>query len=407
MREGGQDDGAVRPVLGLADAEGSGAGDGRAAAEARPSAWGVDGGVNGGVDGEAPLELTVVLPVRDEALNLPGCLASVLGQTEPGFVLGREWELIVVNDGSTDGTRGIAEAAAAEHPATEVGAAVTVMDAPAFETGARGGFTGKNNACWAGAQAARGRHILFTDADTVHEAGGLSRSLREAERHKVSLLSYSPRQIAVGLVQRSVMPLIFSELASVYPLAEVNDPGRRVAAANGQFLLVERGAYFDLGGHRAVGPSVLEDVALARNMKRAQRAIRFRYAPEAVSTRMYRTTGEMVEGWTKNLALLMPRPVYLAAWRALDFVLFFGLPVVALGLPHLLGWQRAAILLLWLRTAFRFYSRAARSNFRAVDVAISILGVPMLVFLLLRSAVGHRLRRSVTWKGRSYNPNRY
>lgn len=355
---------------------------------------------------KAPLELTVVLPARDEALNLPACLASLLGQSEPGFALGREWELIVVDDASTDGTRAIAEVAAKEHAATEVGAAVTVVDAPALDTGPRGGFTGKNNACWAGAQVARGQRILFTDADTVHEAGALSRSLREADRHSAALLSYSPRQIVSGLVQGAVMPLIFSELASVYPPAQVNDPGRRIAAANGQFLLVDAQAYFDLGGHRAVGRSVLEDVALAANFKRAGRPIRFRYAPEAVSARMYRTLPEMVEGWTKNLDLLMPSALSLAAWRVLDLLLFFGLPMVAFGIPHLVGWQRGAILLLWVRTAFRFYSRVARSNFPAGDVAMSIGGIPMFVFLLVRSAVRHRVQRAVMWKGRSYNPNR-
>ena len=349
----------------------------------------------------------MVVPVRNEERDLPGCLQSLVRQSEPGFALGREWELVIVNDDSTDRTREIAEEAARAHPATEIGAAMTVLDAPALDTSARGGFTGKNAACWAGAQIARGRRILFTDADTMHEPGALSRSLREAEKHGVALLSYSPRQIVTGLVQRTVMPLIFSELANVYPPAQVNDPRRRIAAANGQFLLVDRAAYFDLGGHRAVGPSVLEDVALASKIKRAQRPIRFRYAPEALSTRMYRSTPEMVEGWTKNLAILMPRPVSLAAWRVLDLVLFFGLPVIAFGLPHLVGWQRGAIGLLWLRTAFRFYSRVARSNFPAGDVAISILGVPMFVYLLLRSTVRHRVQRSVTWKGRRYNPNRY
>jgi len=358
-------------------------------------------------DDPAPLELTVVLPARDEEVNLPSCLQSLLAQTEPGFALGREWEVIVVDDASTDRTRAIAEAAATEHPPTEVGAAVTVMEAPPLDTGPHAGFTGKNNACWAGAQRARGRRILFTDADTIYEPGSLSRSLREAERHGASLLSYSPRQIVTGLTQRTVMPLIFSELASIYPPLQVNDPKRRVAAANGQFLLFDRVAYFDLGGHRAVGPSVLEDVALARNLKRAQRTIRFRYAPEMLRTRMYRTVPQMVEGWTKNLALLMPMPVYLAAWRVLDLLLFFGLPALALGLPHLAGWQRGAILLFWVRTAFRFYSRVVRSNFAPADVAISIFGIPMFVFLLVRSSMRHRLQRAVTWKGRTYNPNRY
>ena len=87
---------------------------------------------------------------------------------------------------------------------------------------------------------------------------------------------------------------------------------------------------------------ILEDVALAHNVKRSRRTIRFRYAPEALSTRMYRTTAEMIEGWTKNLALLFPRPISLALWRMLDLVLFFGLPALALGIFWLVTWQRGA-----------------------------------------------------------------
>jgi hypothetical protein len=151
---------------------------------------------------------------------------------------------------------------------------------------------------------------------------------------------------------------------------------------------------------------VLEDVALAHNIKRGPRVIRFRYAPDALSTRMYRTTAEMVEGWTKNLALLFPRPLYLAGWRILDFLLFFGLPSVAFGIPWLVGWQRGVILILWIRTLWRFYERAARSNFPARDVAISILGVPVFVYLLIRSVIYHRVKKSVVWKGRSYNTTR-
>jgi glycosyltransferase involved in cell wall biosynthesis len=351
-------------------------------------------------DSISEFELSVIVPARNEEQSLPACLASLVEQSEPGFALGLEWEIIVVDDDSTDRTREIAAGFAASHTG------VTVLDAPPLDLSSRGGFTGKNNACWAAAQVARGRHLLFTDADTVHEPRDLSRALRETEKHKAVLLSYSPRQIVNGFWQHAVMPLVFSELASVYPPKHVNDPQRRLAAANGQFLMVERDAYFSVGGHRAVGTEVLEDVALARNVKRGPRVIRFRYAPDALSARMYRTTAEMVEGWTKNLALLFPRPIYLACWRVLDILLFFGLPALALGIPWLVGWQRGVILILWVRTLWRFYARVARSNFPARDIAISILGIPLFVYLLIRSWIYHRVKKSVVWKGRSYNTTR-
>jgi glycosyltransferase involved in cell wall biosynthesis len=343
------------------------------------------------------LELSVIIPARNEERSLPACLASLLVQSEPGFALGQQWELIIINDASTDRTAGIAAEAAASHNG------VILLDAPPLDLSARGGFTGKNNACWAGAQAARGQHLLFTDADTIHEMNDLSRSLREADRHRAALLSYSPRQIVTGFWQHAVMPLIFSELASVYPSKEVNDPAHHLAAANGQFLLVGRDAYFAVRGHRAVGKDILEDVALANNIKRSRRILRFRYAPEALSTRMYRTTSEMIEGWTKNLALLFPKPVALALWRLLDLVLFLGLPILAFSIFWLVPWQRSVILLIWVRTLWRFYSRVARSNFPAFDVAISILGIPLFVYLLLRSVIDHRIKKNVAWKGRSYN----
>ncbi len=340
------------------------------------------------------LRLSVIVPARNESASLAACLNSLLTQSEPGFALAAQWELIVVDDDSTDATPEIAQAAAAHQ-------GVIVMPAPPLDLSDRGGFTGKTNACWAGAQRARGAWLLFTDADTVHESGDLSRAMHEAEKYHASLLSYSPRQFVTGFWQRTVMPLVFSELASVYPPKQVSDPTSPVAAANGQFLLVEREAYFSVGGHRLIGQQILEDVALARAIKRAHN-IRFRYAPEALATRMYRTLPDMVEGWTKNLALLMPRPLLLAAMQTLQLLLFFSLPVLALALPLPYSLQRWAILLVWLRTTWGFYHRVARSHFPAVDQAISILGVPLFVWLLVRSNLHRRINKSVSWKGRTY-----
>lgn len=345
---------------------------------------------------DAPLELSVIVPARNEEANLRACLESLVAQHEKIFALGTDWELLIVDDHSTDSTAAIAQEIAGRFPG------VYLLPAPELDVrGAERAFTGKTNACWAGAEKTQGRWLLFTDADTVHEAGDLRRALHEADRHGVALLSYSPRQVMTGVAQHLLMPLVFSELASVYPPAKVNDPQDRTAAANGQFLLVQRDAYFALGGHKAVGRSVLEDVDLALRVKRSKRSIRLRFAPDALSTRMYTGFSDMVEGWTKNLALLFPHALRLALWRLLDILLLL-LPVLLWLLPYLVTWQRVALLALWARTLLRFYQRVSRAHFPFWVTALSPLGLPLFVYLLASSYVRHRLLHSVTWKGREY-----
>ncbi len=341
-------------------------------------------------------ELAVLIPARNEEGNLEGCLDSLVAQSEPGFLLGEQWHIFVVDDASTDGTVAIAERVAAGRTG------VHVLRAPELKP-SRNGFTGKNAALWFGANqplARTAKWLLFTDADTLHEPGTTHRAVVEAERHSLGMLSYSPRQIAANVVQRAFLPLVFSELASTYPPKAVSDPSSPIAAANGQFLLVNRIAYFDVGGHAAVAARVLEDVALARLLKR-RFPIRLRYAPESVSARMYRTTGEMMAGWTKNLALLFGNPIFLAASRSLDFLLLVGLPLVAFGY-HWNTWQRVAFLILWARVLLRYWTRVRRSHAGVADVVLSVCALPLFVVLLVRSWQQVTLTKRVEWKGREY-----
>jgi len=392
-RETGEDHGTHKPVLGLSD-DGS-------EPEARPDwrervAMLGAGTVFDQPEPEELIELTVIVPARNEQDCLADCLKSLVNQSEAIFALGKDWELVVVDDHSTDRTAEIARGFAG----------VKVMQAGKLEPG----WTGKANAVWTAARAARGRWLLFTDADTVHEQGDLRRAIHEAERHKAGVLSYSPRQIVKGFVQRSLMPLVFCELALAYPTVKVSDPAERIAAANGQFLLVEREAYRKLGGHTSVADKVLEDVELAFLAKRRKIGLQFRYAEDALAARMYRSTAAMIEGWTKNLALLFNNALMLAFWRALDFVLLFGLPILAFELWNSrlafksLGWLTAGwiLALLWVRTLVRFYSRVAKSNFPFADCAITPLGLPLFVILLYRSWFQHRILKRVGWKGREY-----
>ncbi len=203
----------------------------------------------------------------------------------------------MVDDQSTDRTRDIASSFSRDR--VQVIAAGEVPP----------GWTGKNNAVTAGAKAARGEWLLFTDADTIHLPGSLARSLEEAKRQHAALLSYSPEQIVKGFWEKAVMPVIFAELAASFRPSEVSDPNSPAAAANGQYILITREAYDAVGGHAAIAASLLEDVALARAVKQSGRKIFFRYGGDAVRTRMYRSFAQLREGWTKNLALLFPSPV--------------------------------------------------------------------------------------------------
>lgn len=333
------------------------------------------------------MRLSVIVPARNEADVLRPCLESLLAQAEPGFALGEDWELLVVDDGSTDATRSIANSFTG----------LRLLDPEPLQPG----WTGKANAVWTAARQAQGEWLLFTDADTVHAPGNLGRALHEAAHHQVAMLSYSPRQLVTGFWQRALMPLIFSELALAYPPDKVSDPGQRLAAANGQFLMVQQQAYMKVGGHSAVAGSLLEDVDLAYLLKRRKYPIRFRYAPDALSTRMYRSFGAMCAGWTKNLARLFTLPLLMAGWRALDFLLLLGLPWL---IWHLFAQPiaRYALTLVWARVLWRFYARVAKSNFSLADCAVSIVALPLLSGLLVASWWQHTVRNQVSWKGRQY-----
>jgi glycosyltransferase involved in cell wall biosynthesis len=343
------------------------------------------------------MELSVIIPARNEEENLGACLDSMVQQEESFFRLGEHWEILVVDDGSTDKTAEIARSKPG----------VTVLEAQALKQG----WTGKANAIWTAVQQARGNWLLFTDADTVHERANLRHALHEAQKYKAGLLSYSPRQLTSGFAQRSLMPLVFCELALSYPPARVSDPADKLAAANGQFMLFSRDAYRKIGGHQAVKGRILEDVELALIAKRRGVGLRFRYAPDALSTRMYRTTAQMDEGWSKNLALLFANCRTLAFWRFIDILLLFGLPLLAahywrypIAPLVMVPWLTAGVLisLLWFRTLIRFYGRARKSNFPWIDCLLTPFGLPRFIYLLIRSWWLNEVKKQVAWKGRSY-----
>lgn len=307
--------------------------------------------------------VSIIVPARNEEMSLGDCLLSLVSQAEVTC------EIIVVDDGSTDHTRQIAQSFRG----------VKVVDAGPLEEG----WTGKNNALRTGVSKAGGTWLLFTDADTVHLPGSLARALDEARREKADLLSYSPEQMVESFAERIVMPVVFAELAVEYPPERVRDEKSGVVAANGQYILVRRKAYDYVHGHLLIASEILEDVALAKTFRRAGLRVYFRYGTDAVRTRMYRSWSQLREGWTKNLALLFPHPerraLRLTTWWLLAWL---TLPVPVLG--------------------FKLFRRIKGANFNRRNTLLATLfGVPVFSYLLFKSKQAHA-RGAVSWKGREY-----
>jgi len=326
-------------------------------------------------------EVSIIVPARDEEASLGACLESLIAQTGAAF------EIIVVDDGSTDRTREIAQSFAG----------VRVISASPLPKDRAGKFwTGKNNAIVAGAKQARAQWLLFTDADTVHRRESLARALAEAKQERADLLSYSPEQVVVTFAERAVMPVIFAELASQYPLHKVRDQHSATAAANGQYLLVRRAAYDAAGGHTAIATEILEDVALARRFRDTGYRIHFRYGGDAVRTRMYSNWAQLREGWTKNLALLFPQAGFLAFQSLLLWCAAWGALVLAVSGAVSRHWVWIAFALFWLL----LYRRIRAAHFATQNDLLAItVGLPLFAYLLLRSKNAHKNGR-VSWKGR-------
>jgi GT2 family glycosyltransferase len=352
--------------------------------------------------------VSVIVPARNEEECLGSCLESLVSQA------GINFELIVVDDASTDRT---AEIARSFSPSPDVDAlghtshgvagvparpTLSVISAPPLPEN----WTGKNNAMSSGAKIARAKWLLFTDADTVHKPGSLARAVAEAEQHGAALLSYSPEQEVHGFWEMAVMPVIFAELAATYPPKKVNDPASPNAAANGQYLLISREAYDAVGGHTKIAGDLLEDVAMARLVKSSGRKIFFRYGGDAVRTRMYRSFPQLREGWTKNLALLFRRP-QLLAWNVgfYYWMTLGGLLLIALGMSGLATHRRiSSVAVIFMLFPVSAWLRIRMANFSIMTTTLATLfGPPVFIHLLLRS-ISRRRNGTITWKDRHYLP---
>jgi glycosyltransferase involved in cell wall biosynthesis len=343
--------------------------------------------------------VSVIIPARNEEANIARAVRSVAAQQGVR-------EILVVDDQSEDRTGEILQALKAGIAGLRTLRVDSLPD----------GWVGKSYALATAARVASGEWLLFTDADTEHLPGSLPVLLERAEREGADLLSLSPEQETPTWWERAVIPLVYVNLARLYRFEEVSDPRSPAAAANGQYILIQRRVYERVGGHGAVRGEILEDVELARRVKAAGGRILFLPGAPWVRTQMYRTFREMWRGWTKNLYLLYGGKLgrmfkSLAALLFLD--LLPALVFISLCAWFALGRGSAASTLVGVM-AFPVavvrnwnYRRAlSRLGFDARLASYQLPGAALLSLFLVKSAWAHRMTGRVYWKGRAYSTRR-
>lgn len=327
---------------------------------------------------------SVVIAARNEEEDLPLTLASLRAQT-----IGLP-EIVVVDGGSTDGTR---DAVRGRDPT------VRLIEEPPLPPG----WVGKSWGCWTGSQATRGEWILFLDADVRLDPAAVATVLAWAKRENADLASVGTH-IEMGTTwERVVMPFWVQMVLTHFRSPHVNRPGSSAAVANGQFLLVRRTAYDSVGGHASVRSQIVEDVALAQRFRAQGRTLRFAYAPTLARTRMYRTRSDMFEGLLKTMhgggfstARQLGRLVGLIGL----FLLPLGLLPVGLVTGNLPLIAMGVILFVALFGKHAAFSKATGAPRR--DGLLYPIAVAYVARLLWVSMWRGATRRTVRWKGRRY-----
>lgn len=290
--------------------------------------------------GAALPSVSVCIPARNEESNIDVLLSALRSQRLQPL------EIIVLDDQSEDGTAAVVRRHAGEDERIRLQQGVALPP----------GWTGKNWACHQLAGGARGDVLLFVDADVRPSPDAVAHTLRAMRRYHADALSAFPRQQLDSLAAAAVIPVMDLLLYGFLPLPLVHrSRAVSLAAANGQWFAFRRPIYTRIGGHTAVKGEIVEDVALARTVKRVGGRMLLTVGTGSVSCRMYKRVAEIREGFSKNFfaAFGFNTPAFLAVLALLAgvfvlpfFLLFtsaWPLALVAIGLNlvirGLLSWR--------------------------------------------------------------------
>ncbi|MFF4580294.1 glycosyltransferase [Streptomyces sp. NPDC001389] len=341
--------------------------------------------------------VAVVVPARDEAEVLPRSLPSLLAQDYPG-----EAGIVLIDDGSTDGTADLARRLAAEQPGLPL-TVLTPSDPPP-------GWTGKLWALRHGiTHATRGapdtpEYLLLTDADIAHEPDSLRELVAAATTADLDLVSQMARLRVVSVWERLVVPAFVYFFAQLYPFRRINRPASRTAAAAGGCVLLRTEAAVRAGIPDSIRQAVIDDVALARAVRGSGGRIWLGLAERVDSVRPYPALADLWRMVSRSAyAQLRHQPLLLAGTVA-GLVLVYLVPPTALlaGLAADRPAVAAAGGAAWLLMAGTYLPMLR--YYRQPAVLAPLLPFTALLYLLMTvdSAVRHYRGRGAAWKGRTY-----
>ena len=336
--------------------------------------------------------VSIVVPARNEERSIERCVRSLLAQ---------EWlyfEVIVVDDCSDDATPEILARLAREDPRLRVLRGAALPE----------GWVGKPWALHQGASAARGEWLLFTDADSTHAPAGVASSVFFARQAGVEALSIATLQELGTFWERAIVPSVLAlVLFACGTLGEINDPARpQNALANGQYLLVERTAYAQLGGHAALRAEIAEDLEFARRLKADGRfRLLLASGEELAGVRMYRSFAEIWAGFVKNAFVgTKGDPLRLCAGATFLLLISAAPPVLAVREVSRRRWFEAAEALACSAATIAAAAWAFRRTRLPRGLGVfQPLGTAMFAAISLESMRRVLSGQGVVWRGRTYS----
>jgi chlorobactene glucosyltransferase len=337
--------------------------------------------------------VSILVPARNEEHNIEACITSLLAQDYPDF------EVIALDDESTDGTGVILDDIAACHDALRV----------LRGTGLPDGWIGKNHACHQLARVATGDWLLFTDADTVHAPHALRDSIRTAIAREADLLTLIPEQEMRRFAERLILPLLHFVSMTLLPFYLIEHSRRpSFAIGIGQFMLFRRAAYEAIGGHAAVRNALVEDVWLARLIKERGFNLRVISGIGAVRCRMYRSFAEIWRGFSKNIFAGFNFSLPSMAAVLLMLFLLFVMPYAHLAVALLTAQPTGLTALVALQVLLILGIRLLIGRAFALGVVTTILhpvGILCVIAIAVNSWRWIAWGGGAQWKGRTYRPS--